>query len=193
MAAKKNSAYNQIREQGFNTGAFQCKLNEYNALHDPNMQHYFENKKVQSLLYQTGQIDRHGRIIDVKKNIGKIKILEREFSQAEKVEDRRRNEEMEMRVRNKKKYLVFNFISFLLKCLFLYFLSQYRIQKKRFTELENKRKEEILHKLKVDHELSKEILTIMRNSNPSTAKSTANSRPDTFSRPNTFNTEKLVG
>ena len=103
------------------------------------MQHYFENKKVQNLLYQTGQIDRHGRIIDMKKNEGKIKILEREFAIAEKIEERRRQEELEMR---------------------------YRVQRKRFAELEKKRKEDILHRLKADHELSKEILSIMRNSNP---------------------------
>ena len=103
------------------------------------MQHYFENKKVQNLLYQTGQIDRHGRIIDMKKNEGKIKILEREFAIAEKIEERRRQEELEMR---------------------------YRVQRRRFAELERKRKEDILHRLKADHELSKEILAIMRNSNP---------------------------
>jgi len=98
MSAKKSVAYNQLREQSFNASAFHCKLQEYNALQDPNMQHYFENKKVQSLLYQTGQIDRHGRIIDLKKNQGKIKILDREFSRAEKLEEQRRKEEMEMRV-----------------------------------------------------------------------------------------------
>ena len=64
------------------------------------MQHYFENKKVQTLLYQTGQIDKHGRIIDIQKNKGKLNILEREFRQAEIIEERRRAEEMEMRVTN---------------------------------------------------------------------------------------------
>ena len=96
--SKKSQGYLQLREQGFNASAFHCKIGEYNALQDPNMQHYFENKKVQSLLYQTGQIDHHGRIIDMKKNQGKLKILEREFQQAEKIEERRRREEMEMRV-----------------------------------------------------------------------------------------------
>ena len=129
----------KAKEDGFNASAFNCKLGEYNALRDPNMQHYFENKKVQNLLYQTGQIDRHGRIIDRKKNEGKLKILEREFAIAEKIEDRRRQEELEMR---------------------------YRVQRKRFAELEKKRKEDILQRLKADHELSKEILSIMRNSNP---------------------------
>ena len=71
--------------------------------------------------------------------VKQIKILEREFSIAEKIEDRRRQEELEMR---------------------------YRIQRKRFAELEKKRKEDILLRLKADHELSKEILSIMRSSNP---------------------------
>jgi hypothetical protein len=38
------------------------------------------------------------------------------------------------------------------------------VQKKRFEELERKRKEEILQKMKVDHDLSKEIVMIMKNS-----------------------------
>jgi hypothetical protein len=98
MSSKK-SAYLQLREQGFAANsAFHCRLNEYNALQDPNMQHYFENKKIQAHLYLTGQIDKHGRIIDQKKNMGKLKILDREFRQAEITEERRRKEEMEMRV-----------------------------------------------------------------------------------------------
>ena len=62
------------------------------------MRHYFENKQVQQHLYKTGQIDRHGRVIDIEKNKTKVKILEREFTEAEKVEERRMKEEMEMRV-----------------------------------------------------------------------------------------------
>jgi len=96
--SKKKEDYLKMREQGFETGAFHCKLREYNALHDPNMRHYFENRKLQSLLYSSGQIDRHGRVIEIEKNIGKLKILEREFTAAEKVEERRRREEIEMRV-----------------------------------------------------------------------------------------------
>ena len=108
---------------------------EYNALYDPNMRHYFENRHVQSLLYNTGQIDRHGRVIDLRKNAGKLAVLDREFREAEKVEERRYREEMEMR---------------------------YRVQKKRFDELEHTRKEEVLLKLKKDHELSKDILNVMK-------------------------------
>ena len=46
---------------------------------------------------------------------------------------------------------------------------KYRVQKKRFEELERKRKEEILEKMKIDHQLSKEIISIMRNSVTSSA------------------------
>ena len=91
------------------------RLGEYNALHDPNMRHYFENKHVQSLLYNSGQIDRHGRVIDIRKAKGKLAVLDREFREAEKVEERRYREEMEMR---------------------------YRVQKKRFEELEADDKKE---------------------------------------------------
>jgi hypothetical protein len=73
-------------------------LGEYNALVDPNMRHHFENSKLQRLLYETGQIDRHGRVIDMRKNVGKLHILEREFTRAEKIEEQRRKEEIEMRV-----------------------------------------------------------------------------------------------
>jgi len=92
---------------------------------------------VQSLLYKTGQIDRHGRVIDLEKNKSKIQILEREFARAELIEERRQKDEMEMR---------------------------YRVQRKRFNELERMRKEEILHKLKHDRDLSKEIINTMRSS-----------------------------
>ena len=74
------------------------KRNEYNALFDPNMRHYFENKKIQEHLYKTGQIDKHGRVINVEANKSKVLILEREFAEAEKVEERRMREELEMRV-----------------------------------------------------------------------------------------------
>ena len=82
----------------FFLGAFKCKLGEYNALVDPNMRHHFENNKLQRLLYETGQIDRHGRVIDMRKNIGKLHILDREFTRAEQIEEQRRKEELEMRV-----------------------------------------------------------------------------------------------
>ena len=62
------------------------------------MRHYFENKHTQYLLYKTGQIDKHGRVIDLEKNKSKLFILEKEFTTAEKLEEQRQKEEMEMRV-----------------------------------------------------------------------------------------------
>lgn len=113
------------------------KLKEYSSLYDPNMRHFFENKKVQTLLYETGQIDRHGRVIDLDKNKSKLHVLDREFERAEMIEGARQKDELEMR---------------------------YRVQRKRFNELERVRKEEILQKLKHDRDLSKEIINTMRSS-----------------------------
>ena len=87
------------REEGFDIVSIpHAKLNEYSALHDPNMRHYFENPKVQRLLYETGQIDKHGRVIDLNRNKAKLNILEREFKKAEEAEAARIKEEEEMRV-----------------------------------------------------------------------------------------------
>ena len=156
---KKKSKNEQIRlaklEAGFAMGNLNTvKLREYNSLHDPNMRHFFENQKVQAHLYKTGQIDRHGRVIDLDKNKSKIRILEREFERAETIESRRQADEMEMR---------------------------YRVQRKRFDELERVRKEEVLQKLKHDRMLSKEIITTMRSSTSGglskTKKATKNKAP----------------
>ena len=88
------------REKGFSlTGLQAVNLKEYNALYDPNMRHYFESKHNQYYLYRTGQIDSNGRVIDMDKSKSKLSILEREFREAEKIEERRQKEEMEMRVR----------------------------------------------------------------------------------------------
>ncbi len=87
------------REEGFNCrnlGSY--NLPSYNALYDPNMRHFFENENTQRLLYQSGQIDKHGRVIDLEKNKSKLFILEKEFKTAEKIEERRQKEELEMRV-----------------------------------------------------------------------------------------------
>jgi hypothetical protein len=98
MAQKKEKLLKR-REDGFDLNAMtQISLKEYSALHDPNMRHYFENPNVQRLLYQTGQIDRHGRVINLEKNKSKLQILEREFRDAERLEERKLKEEMEMRV-----------------------------------------------------------------------------------------------
>lgn len=87
------------REKGFAlTGLHTVSLKSYNALYDPNMRHFFESKNNQLLLYRTGQIDSNGRVIDLDKNKSKLFILDREFKEAEKIEERRQKEEMEMRV-----------------------------------------------------------------------------------------------
>lgn len=62
------------------------------------MRHFFENKGVQDHLFKSGLIDHHGRVINLDKNKSKILILEREFREAQKVEERRMKEEAEMRV-----------------------------------------------------------------------------------------------
>jgi hypothetical protein len=132
----KGIARLEERERGFDLSyVHKCKLGEYNALSDTNMRHYFENQRIQSLLYSTGQIDRHGRIIDQKKNISKVQILEREFKEAERIEEQRLKDEMEMR---------------------------YRVQRKRFNDLERTRKEDILLKIKQDRDLSKEIIATVK-------------------------------
>ena len=96
MATKKLKQ----REENFNLNSLNfVKKPEYNALFDPNMRHFFQNGKIQRYLYETGQIDAHGRVIDLEKNKSKISILEKEFKEAEKVEERRLQEEMQMRVR----------------------------------------------------------------------------------------------
>lgn len=90
----------KARESNFNLNSLQsAKRPEYNALFDPNMRHFFQNAKVQRFLYQSGQIDANGRVIDLEKNKSKICILEKEFSEAEKVEERRQKEEFDMRVK----------------------------------------------------------------------------------------------
>jgi len=152
------------KETGWEMGNLNTvKLKEYNSLYDPNMRHFFENKKVQTLLYSTGQIDRHGRVIDLDKNKSKLHVLEREFSRAETIEERRQKDELEMR---------------------------YRVQRKRFNELEKLRNEEILHKLKHDRELSKEIINTMRSS---TNNSVTNSKANSRSRAGQMMQESSVG
>ena len=96
---KKHLEILERKEKNFSLDGIQnFKLKEYNALHDPNMRHFFESKKNQYFLYNTGQIDSNGRIIDLDKNKSKLFILEREFKEAEKIEQKRSFEEMEMRV-----------------------------------------------------------------------------------------------
>ncbi|RYY85990.1 hypothetical protein EON63_06560 [archaeon] len=99
QASVKKAEILEHREKGFSlTGLQAVKLREYNALHDPNMRHFFEGKHNQYLLYRTGQIDSNGRVIDLDRNKSKLAILEREFKEAEKIEEKRQREEQEMRV-----------------------------------------------------------------------------------------------
>lgn len=117
---KKEINYKQ-REEGFDLNSINnIKLNEYNALYDTNMRHYFENPNVQRLLYQTGQIDRHGRVINLIKNKSKLQILEREFNEAEKIEEKKLKEESDMRV--SLFLLLLSLFPSLLLYLMLYFL-----------------------------------------------------------------------
>eukprot|EP00598_Pedospumella_elongata_P014715 CAMPEP_0184990822 /NCGR_PEP_ID=MMETSP1098-20130426/34104_1 /TAXON_ID=89044 /ORGANISM="Spumella elongata, Strain CCAP 955/1" /LENGTH=137 /DNA_ID=CAMNT_0027516101 /DNA_START=171 /DNA_END=584 /DNA_ORIENTATION=+ len=101
------------------------------------MRHFFESKHNQNLLYRTGQIDSHGRVIDYEKNKSKLHILEREFKEAERVEEKRQQEEREMR---------------------------HRVQRKRFNELERAKKAEILERLKAERDLSNEIINTLKMS-----------------------------
>lgn len=89
------------REEGFDLGSVpHATLKNYSALHDPNMRHYFENPNIQRHLYTSGQIDSHGRVINLHKNKTKLHILDREFKEAELSEMRKLKEEEEMRVSN---------------------------------------------------------------------------------------------
>lgn len=97
---KKDFDRIKSREEAFDLRV--CDMNarnEYNALFDPNMRHYFENRRIQDHLFKTGQIDRHGRVIDCEKSKAKMIILEREFIEAQKVQEKRMKEESEMRVK----------------------------------------------------------------------------------------------
>jgi len=136
MRELKRTDWTDKRERGFNIGNLgAAKLNDYNALLDPNMRHFFESRQNQFLLYNTGQIDAHGRVIDYDKNKSKLHILEREFKEAERVEEKRLQEEKEMR---------------------------HRVQRKRFNELERAKKSEILERLKAERELSREIVKTLQ-------------------------------
>mmetsp|Transcript_3316 Transcript_3316/g.4665 ORF Transcript_3316/g.4665 Transcript_3316/m.4665 type:complete len:221 (-) Transcript_3316:152-814(-) len=130
------------REEGFSLGfctdkAAPSALSEYNALHDVNMRHYFENPVVQKHLYRTGQIDRAGRVIDLDKNKSKLHIIEQEFRSAQQQEETRLQEEEEMRM---------------------------RVQQKRYAALEKARLDESLQKMKEDKALRREIMNAYQES-----------------------------
>lgn len=145
----KKDRYFKKREEGFDLSSIpRAKLKSYSALHDPNMRHYFENPSVQRLLYNTGQIDSHGRVIDLRKNKSKLHILEREFKEAELSEARKLKEEEEMR---------------------------HRVQRKRFQQLEEIQRQDVMTRLKSDRALSREILSTIK-SGQRTSPSPFNSR-----------------
>lgn len=126
------------RESGWDlSGLNSTKLGPYNALFDPNMRHFFENRVLQRHLQSTGQIDKDGRVIDLELNKSKIFIIEQEFKAAEKVETWRQKEEEEMR---------------------------YRVQQKRHAALERARAQEKLSKIKEDRQVGREIIRATRES-----------------------------
>ena len=128
------------RESGWDlTSCVNAKLPSYDALLDPNMRHYFENRSVQKHLYASGQIDRAGRVIDLERgrNKSKLQIIDQEFKAAERMEYWRQKEEEEMR---------------------------YRVQKKRHQALDRARQQEKLMKMKDDRRIRQEIVLATRES-----------------------------
>ena len=115
--------------------SFSTSKTEYNALRDPNMRHYFENRSVQTHLYKTGQIDKAGRVIDLERNKSKFHIIEQEFKAAERLEYWRKKEEAEMR---------------------------HRVQQKRHEALSRSRRAEKLLKMKEDRRIRQEIVRAAR-------------------------------
>mmetsp|Transcript_28450 Transcript_28450/g.41876 ORF Transcript_28450/g.41876 Transcript_28450/m.41876 type:complete len:169 (+) Transcript_28450:111-617(+) len=125
--------YISAREKGFDVSTSQRP--EYNALHDKNMRRYFENEAIQDHLWRTGQIDRMGRVIDLEKNKSKLRIIEKEFSTAEKKEVLRRKEEDEWRE---------------------------MVTKLRMQQLEGAQKMKKIHQLKQDRIINEEITAIAK-------------------------------
>ena len=44
------------REEGFNNNMTSVELPKYNGLHDANLRHYFENRRVQGHLHELGLV-----------------------------------------------------------------------------------------------------------------------------------------
>lgn len=122
------------------------RIPPYNALVDPNMCHFFENRNIQELLMKTGQIDYSGRVMEHERNKFKLTILEKEFARAEEQQRRRLDEENMIR---------------------------YRIQRKRIIELENSRKLALIGRVKREKEFSREILSTARFSAEMMSKTTS--------------------
>ena len=128
----KRREYLKRREESFSTDFKHTELPRYNALHDHNLRHFFENRRVQKHLAHLGMIDPSGRIIDLDKANSKLAIIDHEFRHAEKAEFWRQKEEAELRR---------------------------RVQAKRFESLEKARFDERMAKVKEDRRIRKEIVT----------------------------------
>lgn len=134
------------REKGFNMDFRNDKLPEYNALRDTHLKHFFENRSVQTHLYESGLIDANGRVIDTEKNKSKLFIIEQEFKNAEKAEYWRKKEEEEMRR---------------------------RVRLKRQETIELARRAERLRKIKEDREIQKQIVNATQSLYEVSVKKTA--------------------
>ena len=104
--------------------------------YDGNLRHFFENRKIQGHLFNSGMIDQEGRVIDVTKNKSKLFIIEQEFKKAERQEYWRAKEESEMRR---------------------------RVQKKRHETLDLSRRTNRMVKAKEDRRIAQEILRAGRD------------------------------
>jgi hypothetical protein len=147
------------RERGFDLSMRKTNksfIPPYNALVDPNMCHYFENRNLQSLLLRTGQIDMTGRVIELEKNKFKLTIIEKEFSRAEENEKKIRADEEDIR---------------------------YRIQRKRINEIEKTRKECLLSKFRKEREFARDILSTVRPQTSIIATSSTGTRGNSRSHP----------
>ena len=138
----KNKNYAAREEQwdlGVSNAIWHGRREEYDALHDPNMRHFFENDKTQRHLYNLGLIDNTGRVIDQAKSTTKLNIIMHEFKQAERLEYLRQREEEAMRV---------------------------RVQKKRLEALEKMKRIENIRRIREDCKIRNEILAAIRSSQP---------------------------
>jgi len=149
LAADRNIHREQAFETNMTTLA-KAKLPQYNALYDNNLRHFFENKNIQSHLYQTGMIDRGGRVVDIDRHKSKLHIIDEEFKHAEKAEYWRQKEEQEMRK---------------------------RVQVKRHLALEDARKTDRLGKMKEDRRIRQEIVAATRETSGGIPKMTRRRTP----------------
>jgi hypothetical protein len=133
--SKKVKKILQTREQSWGVDV-NAKLPKYNALTDPNLQHHFESRSLQSHLLKSGLIDHQGRVIDIEASKSKLAVIEREFRNAEKAEFQRMQDEQEMRR---------------------------RVQKKRHEALEVSRRQEMIAKVHEDRAIRKAILKIQKD------------------------------